>query len=188
MLHSHSSTDRPLTCNSRARARPRKTNQRTNRTRPVFFFCSRSPSTSLLLFAARAEAGRPAQDETHRERQEAAQELVLFVGGPHRPVPIHLQRVDVSKRVAGDRRPRVTHCFFDGRAKNAPSASSSSQASLNSANKPELCVDLNGATIEWASVKSSRKGVFQVTSSATRDDLRCDLDVFCFFFWLSFFR
>lgn len=31
-------------------------------------------------------------------------------------------------------------------------------------NKPELCVDLNGATIEWAAVKSSRKGVFQVST------------------------
>ena len=33
-------------------------------------------------------------------------------------------------------------------------------------NKPELCVDLNGTTIEWVAVKSktSRKGVFQVSS------------------------
>jgi Rho GTPase-activating protein 15 len=50
-------------------------------------------------------------------------------------------------------------CYFiPFRTKN------SSHTSITSANKPELCVDLNGATIEWASVKSSRKGVFQVTT------------------------
>jgi len=42
----------------------------------------------------------------------------------------------------------------------------SSTASADATNKPELCVDLNGTTIEWAAVKSksSRKGVFQVST------------------------
>lgn len=48
-------------------------------------------------------------------------------------------------------------------AKGHPPPPSSSGATAP-ANKPELCVDLNGATIEWAAVKSSRKGVFQVST------------------------
>ena len=48
---------------------------------------------------------------------------------------------------------------------SSSSSSSSSQTALSgTTNKPELCVDLNGATIEWAAVKSSRKGVFQVST------------------------
>lgn len=41
---------------------------------------------------------------------------------------------------------------------------SATSGATSGANKPELCVDLNGATIEWAAVKSSRKGVFQVST------------------------
>lgn len=41
---------------------------------------------------------------------------------------------------------------------------STTAGAASGANKPELCVDLNGATIEWAAVKSSRKGVFQVST------------------------
>lgn len=41
---------------------------------------------------------------------------------------------------------------------------SATAGAATGANKPELCVDLNGATIEWAAVKSSRKGVFQVST------------------------
>ena len=47
---------------------------------------------------------------------------------------------------------------------NKESGSGSSAALSATTNKPELCVDLNGATIEWAAVKSSRKGVFQVST------------------------
>ncbi|EFX90013.1 hypothetical protein DAPPUDRAFT_39388, partial [Daphnia pulex] len=42
--------------------------------------------------------------------------------------------------------------------------STTTAGSSTGTNKPELCVDLNGATIEWAAVKSSRKGVFQVST------------------------
>jgi hypothetical protein len=42
--------------------------------------------------------------------------------------------------------------------------STTAAGSSTGTNKPELCVDLNGATIEWAAVKSSRKGVFQVST------------------------
>ncbi|XP_057379603.1 rho GTPase-activating protein 12-like isoform X2 [Daphnia carinata] len=42
--------------------------------------------------------------------------------------------------------------------------SAAAAGSPTGTNKPELCVDLNGATIEWAAVKSSRKGVFQVST------------------------
>ncbi|XP_046654512.1 rho GTPase-activating protein 12-like isoform X3 [Daphnia pulicaria] len=48
--------------------------------------------------------------------------------------------------------------FKESSAKTSNTAAGSSTGT----NKPELCVDLNGATIEWAAVKSSRKGVFQV--------------------------
>ena len=49
-------------------------------------------------------------------------------------------------------------------SKMASSSSSPPTALSGTTNKPELCVDLNGATIEWAAVKSSRKGVFQVST------------------------
>ena len=52
--------------------------------------------------------------------------------------------------------------LFKESARTPPPSSSGS--SLTTTNKPELCVDLNGATIEWAAVKSSRKGVFQVST------------------------
>lgn len=48
---------------------------------------------------------------------------------------------------------------------SSSSSSSSPPALSGTTNKPELCVDLNGATIEWAANgKSSRKGVFQVST------------------------
>ncbi|XP_046652205.1 rho GTPase-activating protein 12-like isoform X3 [Daphnia pulicaria] len=50
--------------------------------------------------------------------------------------------------------------FKESSAKMSTTAAGSSTGT----NKPELCVDLNGATIEWAAIKSSRKGVFQVST------------------------
>lgn len=50
--------------------------------------------------------------------------------------------------------------FSHPRSKHA----ASSISSTSTTNKLELCVDLNGAVIEWAAVKSSRKGVFQVST------------------------
>lgn len=54
--------------------------------------------------------------------------------------------------------------MFDYRAKASLSSSPSGSTLESATGKIELCVDLNGATIEWAAVKSSRKGVFQVST------------------------
>lgn len=54
--------------------------------------------------------------------------------------------------------------FYCYRSKTSVSAGPNGPTLDSTTNKVELCVDLNGATIEWAAVKSSRKGVFQVST------------------------